>query len=39
VRFWKKYYEEHNIDFFEERETIEIDGIGLQKVISQTFEI
>lgn len=39
VRFWKKYYEEHNIDFFEEQETIEIDGLGLQKVISQTFEI
>lgn len=39
VRFWKKYYQEHNISFNEEQENIPIEGLeGLHKLITQTFE-
>lgn len=39
ISFWKKYYQKHNIDFIEVRESIEIDGLeGLQKTVSQSFE-
>ena len=37
VRFWKKYYEEHNIEYIEKQKDMDIDGLGMQKVISQTF--
>jgi len=40
VSFWRKYYQEHNLKYTEEQESIEIEGLeGLHKVITQTIEI
>lgn len=40
VSFWKKYYQEHNLRFSEEQESIEIEGLdGLHKVMTQTIEV
>ncbi|SMF79472.1 Predicted acetyltransferase [Paenibacillus uliginis N3/975] len=40
VAFWKKYYKNENIEFVEQEELIEIDGLtGKHKTISQVFVV
>lgn len=40
VRFWKKLYADRNIQFTEERDLIEIDGLpGEHEILSQTFSV
>jgi len=39
VNFWKKYYQEYNINIVEEERSSEIDGLeGVHKILTQTFE-
>ncbi|WP_234405605.1 GNAT family N-acetyltransferase [Paenibacillus sp. IHBB 10380] len=38
VQFWKRFYKKRNIDYIEEKDNIEIDGLlGSHQVLSQTF--
>ncbi|WP_340019752.1 GNAT family N-acetyltransferase [Paenibacillus sp. FSL H7-0940] len=38
VSFWKKYYEQHQIEYTESEYNIEIDNItGIHQILSQTF--
>lgn len=39
VRFWQKFYREHQIEFTEEQESIPIEGLeGVQTILTQTFD-
>lgn len=40
VRFWKKYYQEHQLQYIEAQESIELNGLeGLYQIITQSIEI
>lgn len=40
VRFWKKYYQEHQLQYIEAQESIALNGLeGLHQIITQTIEI
>lgn len=39
VHFWKTYYREHNLNYTEVHDSIQLDGLdGWHKVLTQTFE-